>query len=430
MVRGLPPMLNISGITPSKFAAGRVYLTVDGHFNDDYRPYVFVSEDYGETWRAIAGGLPQASVHRLREHPRNADVLVAGLETGVYLSLDRGMHWTALGSNLPPVPVYDLAFQESTGALVAGTHGRGIWVLDHAEPLAQAGPGILSGGARLFPVPTARRETVFGGQFWFGAGEFFAPNPPAGAVLTWYLPKGAAKLDITVRDAAGETVRTLHGAASHGLNRVCWDLRRDPAVGPAPEPSCVAAATTSTGFPRGGGAGPLVPPGKYTVRLAVPGSDTIEAEVNVLPDPRSPVSDADRSAHDSALFRSWSLQRQLAGARDSGRAVATQVSAMRDSAKAAGESGGEALTALDRISADLNRAQGQIASASAMAARVQAAVDSFEGLPTEAQLRELEWAWSDARAAVAALNQAIAALPATVGSALKWREVKPVVLQP
>lgn len=431
-VRGLPPMLNISGITPSKFAAGRVYLTVDGHFNDDYHPYVFVSEDYGETWRAIASGLPQASAHRLREHPRNGNVLVAGLETGVYVSLDRGDHWTPLGGNLPAVPVYDLAFQEGTGALVAGTHGRGIWVLDHAEPLAQATPEVLSGDGHLFPIPVARRNTIFGGQFWFGAGEYFAPNPPSGAVLTYFLSKPSANLEIVVRDAAGETVRTFHGPARAGLNRVCWDLRRDAAAGPVFEPSCIAASTTSLGFPRGSTAGPLVPPGKYMVRLMLPGGSAVESEVSVLSDPRSSISDADRKSHDTALLRSWSLQRQLAAARDTGREASARVAAMRESAKAAGESGSEALRELDRISTEVNRAQGQIASASSLAARVQSALDSYDGIPTEAQLRELEWAWSDAHEAVSTLNHAIVRLPAAhtaVGDAAKWQELKPVELK-
>jgi photosystem II stability/assembly factor-like uncharacterized protein len=420
-VRGLQPMLNISGIAPSRFVAGRVYLTVDGHFNDDYHPYVFVSEDYGETWRAIVSGLPQASVHRIREHPSNRNVLVAGLEAGVYVTLDAGAHWTALGANLPPVPVYDLAFQERTGALVAGTHGRGIWVLDHAEPLAQATAEVLDGSGYLFPVPAARREAVFGGQFWFGAGEFFAANPPAGAVLTYYLPRAAANVEIVVRDAGGETVRTFHGPARSGLNRVCWDLRRDPAASFTVEPSCAGAASTSPGFPRGSGAGPLVPPGRYVVGLKQPGGSALESEVTVLADPRSPISDTDRSEHDAALLRSWSLQRQLAAAQAAGREAAVRISAMRDHAKAASEGdGGEALRALERVSADVNRAQGQISSASGTAARVQAAIDSYDGLPTQDQLRELEWAWSDARAAVSILNQAIASM---------WQDLKPVELK-
>jgi hypothetical protein len=166
--------------------------------------------------------------------------------------------------------------------------------------------------------------------------------------------------------------------------------------------------------------------------LTPPGGIALEAEVTVLADPRSSISDADRSAHDTALFRSWSLQRQLTAARDAGGEAATRISAMRDYAKAAGDDVADALRAIERISADINRALGQITSASGAAARVQAAIDSYDGLPTQAQLRELEWAWSDARAAVAVLNQAIAALPpvyTAIGYSLKRQELKPVELK-
>jgi len=150
-VRGLPAMLNISGIVASKHAVGRVYLTVDGHFNDDYHAYVFVSEDYGQNWRAITAGLPETSVHRLREHPSKAELLVIGTEQGVYATFDRGEHWTSLNTNFPPVPVYDLLFQQTSNALVLGTHGRGIWVLDHDEPLTQITPEIAA-KEFLFPI--------------------------------------------------------------------------------------------------------------------------------------------------------------------------------------------------------------------------------------------------------------------------------------
>ena len=124
---------------------GRVYLCLDGHFNDDYHAYILVSEDYGASWRRITDGLPETSVHRVREHPANPNVLVAGLENGVYATFDRGAHWVTLDANMPPVPVYDLVFQEHSDALVLGTHGRGIWILDDAEPLAEITADLLWG---------------------------------------------------------------------------------------------------------------------------------------------------------------------------------------------------------------------------------------------------------------------------------------------
>ena len=320
-VRGLPPRLNISGIAASKFAAGRVYLTVDGHFNDDYRPYVFASEDYGKTWRAITGGLPQTSVHRIREHPANPNFLVVGLEMGAYASFDRGAHWTALEGNLPPVPVYDLVFQESANALVLGTHGRGIWVLDHAEPLAQLTPEVLSGNGHVFPVPAAHHQAIYPGQFWFGAGEFFAPNPPFGAVLTYYLPAVAGGgVTISIADASGKTIRTLRGPALAGLNRTCWDLRMAPATAenaPAAMGNCSAGGGGFFGGGgRGGGAGPLAPPGKYTVSVTPMGGPALKTEVTVAPDPRFTISDADRNARYRAVLSAYTLAAAIgAGAR-------------------------------------------------------------------------------------------------------------------
>ena len=149
---------------------------------------------------------------------------------GAYATFDRGTHWTTLGTNLPPVPVYDLLFQESQGALVLGTHGRSIWVLDHIEPLAQltqpsARPAALS-------VPRSARASTGGllGPYWFGSGEFFAPNPAAGATITYYLPKHGGGIEISISDSPAKPIRTLHGPGAAGLNRVAWDLRRTPAV--------------------------------------------------------------------------------------------------------------------------------------------------------------------------------------------------------
>jgi photosystem II stability/assembly factor-like uncharacterized protein len=429
-VHGLPPMMNISGIAPSKFAAGRVYLTIDGHFNDDYNAYIFASEDYGQSWKPITAGLPAASVHRIREHPGNPDFLVAGLEMGVWASFDRGANWVSLGTNMPPVPVYDLAFQERSGALVAGTHGRSIWVLDHVEPLAQLTSHVVSGPGRLFPPPPAHRQVVYGGQFWFGAGEYFAPNPPNGAVLTWYLPQEVkGGVQITIADAAG-VVRTLRGPGEAGLNRACWDLRREspavetPVAGPAP---CVAAAT-STLFARGGGTGPIVPPGTYRVTAASGQGDPLTATLQVTPDPRFPISDPDRATREASLMSAYRLQRQLAAARATGRSLTSQLTAIREQLSHDGEK--TALAAVDRASADIARMQNEVNIAMAAGGRVQGAIDGYAGLPTAAQLRELEWAWADGLAAVNRLNDIILhqmpGIYATAGGTAKWPELKPL----
>ncbi len=426
-VRGLPSMLNISGIVASQHAAGRVYLTVDGHFNDDYHPYVFVSEDYGENWRAIVSGLPPVSVHRIREHPSNPSLLVVGTEMGVYATFDRGGRWTSLNGNMPPVPVYDLVFQESAGALVVGTHGRSIWVLDHAEPLAGMTPEVLSGIGRLFAIPPVHHSVMYGGQFWFGAGEFFAPNPPAGAVVSYYLPKAAGEVRIAVADASGKTIRTFRGPGEAGLNRTCWDLRMDPALQWRSQPpmgSCVASGG------RGGGGGPLVVPGKYQVSMTYAGSPELRTESTVLPDPKFPISDADRTAHQTAVMGAYTLQQQLAAARDASQKLTEQIDAIRKDLTSAGDSGKAGLEVVKQAAADLLRAQGDVNRALAGAANAQGAMDSYAGVPTAAQLRQLDWAWEDAATGIAALNKVIReSMPkayGVAGSATKREEVKPL----
>ncbi len=448
-VRGLPPMLYISGIVASKYAAGRVYLTADGHFNDDYHAYAFVSEDFGQTWRAITSGLPETSVHRIREHPSKAELLVAGTEMGVYATFDRGEHWTSLNTNLPPVPVYDLLFQEKSNALVLGTHGRGIWVLDHIEPLTEISQDTLR-KEFLFPIPAAHHKVLYNGQFWFGHGEYFAPNPPSGAVITYTVPVARPEgVQITISDASGKAIRTLRGPARAGLNRACWDLRETPPIadrGPGPVATCIStgggrgdggASQVATGVippsgqipnPGGGGGrggrgvGPIVLPGRYTVSIGA-----MKRDLTVEPDPHFTISDSDRKKRHDAIASAYSIQRQLAGARDAAQSLTDQIAGLRQYFNAAGDK--SALDAIDKLNPEIAQAQGQIDRAITAAAQVENAMDAYDGLPTEAQLRQIDWAWEDAAAAVGALNKVISeSLPAAYTSmgAVKPPAVKPV----
>jgi photosystem II stability/assembly factor-like uncharacterized protein len=423
-IGGLPAGLNISGLVASKYSAGRVYVTVDGHFNDDYRPYIFVSEDYGKTWRGIAGGLPRTSVHRLREHPVNPNLLVAGLEKGVYASFDRGANWTSLGANLPPVPVYDLVFQERDNALVLGTHGRGIWILDHIEPLAGMTPEVLGGSGYLFPVPPAHYQNIYTGQYWFGAGEFFAPNPPSGAVISYYLPAGSGEVAIDIADSTGRTIRALRGPAQLGINRTCWDLRRaSPLDSAVRQPG---NCSSSGGVNR---AGPVVSPGKYTVTVTPVIGTALTSSVTVLPDPHFPLSDADRRSRETAVMSAYTLQQQLVVARDTSQSLSGLLAAMRAGLGPAGDPGRAGAEMLDRIALESSQVQNQLTRPLTSAYNVETAIDSYQGLPTAAQLRDLDWAWEDAVAAVTALNrllqQDLPPLYNLFGGASRWTEIQP-----
>jgi photosystem II stability/assembly factor-like uncharacterized protein len=436
-VRGLPPMLNVSGIVASKYAAGRVYLTVDGHFNDDYHAYVFASEDYGQSWNLIANGLPETSVHRIREHPAKAEMLVVGTEMGVYGTFDRGGHWTSLNSNMPPVPVDDLLFQEGSHALVLGTHGRAIWVLDHDEVLTGIAPDTMT-KEFLFPIPPVHHQVLFNGQFWFGYGEFFAPNPPSGAVLTYVLPKALpGGIPITVSDTAGKVIRTFRGPAEAGLNRACWDLHEAAPIDATPGPiaTCIASGRTPAANPvippsgqtpgggggggRGGrGGGPVVLPGRYTVTVA-----SLKGEVTVEPDPHFNISEADRMKRHDAIHSAYTLQQQLVPARDAARSITEQLAALRQYFVTLGDNGKTSLAAIDKATPGIAKVQGDVDRAISSAGQVESAIDGYDGLPTVAQLKQIDWAWEDATASAKALNQLIAdtipALYSSLGGAVR-----------
>jgi len=455
-IRGLPPMLNISGIVASKYSAGRVYLTVDGHFNDDYHAYVFLSEDFGKNWRAITSGLPETSVHRIREHPSKADLLVVGTEMGVYATFDRGEHWTSLNTNLPPVPVYDLLFQEKSNALVLGTHGRGIWVLDHDEPLTEISPS-LAAKEFLFPIPSVHHQLLYNGQFWFGYGEFFAPNPPSGAMISYLLPQAKPDgVQILIVDSTGNVIRTLRGSGEAGLNRACWDLRESPPIPDRGAPSIATCITTGGGrgdagvaaptvnpvippsgqMPNAGGGGggrggrgngPVVLPGRYTVAI-----DSLKQEVTVEPDPHFTLSESDRNTRHAAIRSAYSLQQQLTPSRDAAQSLVSEMNGLRQYFNAQGESGRTSIAAIDKVLPQITGAQAEIDRAIASAAQVENAMDSYDGLPTAAQLRQIDWAWQDAAAAAAGLNKLITeSIPAAYASmegAVRPPQLKPVAV--
>ena len=126
----------VSRVVASKYEAGTVFVALTGYREDDFETYLYMSTDYGNTWKSIANNLPAESVDVIREDPSDRDILYVGTELGAYCSIDRGKTWQSLCNHLPTTPVHDLAVHEPTGDLVAGTHGRSAFVL-HAKLIKQ-----------------------------------------------------------------------------------------------------------------------------------------------------------------------------------------------------------------------------------------------------------------------------------------------------
>ena len=283
----IAPWGRVECVEPSSRFAQRAYAVVNRHLLGDFVPYLMTTDDGGSTWRRIDAGLPRGQhAHVVREDPRDPEILYAGLEQGVWVSFDRGSHWQSLQLNMPAVSVHDLRVQPREHDLIAGTHGRGLWILDDLAPLEHLQSTQRSGMPVLFSMRPARTW-----YRWWAAGygthddgccppsgEFSGSDPLYGALISYYLPRSGGGTDISVFDASGALVRHLRGPGAAGLHRVAWDLGSEPPV-----------PWRRTGdWNRGPSSGPTIVPGMYAVRVG-----SLTQPLRVDADPRAHWSQAD-----------------------------------------------------------------------------------------------------------------------------------------
>jgi photosystem II stability/assembly factor-like uncharacterized protein len=264
-IKGLPPDSWVTRVEASHFAEGTAYASFDRHRMDDNRPYVFKTEDYGKTWKSLHSRLPKAGyIHVVREDPVNPDLLYAGSEFGLFLSLDGGSSWMAYKNDFPTIAVRDIQVHPRENDLLVGTHGRGLWVLDDVSPIQNLTPEVMGSDFTLFKPRDAVLYSYKGNSMYSGPYAFRAPNPPTGAMITYYLkdkPDAKDKISLSVKDESGQTISTLRATKSAGLNRVNWSLRMA---------SQATEETGSSRFRRFSG-GPYALPGEYQVELDVNG---------------------------------------------------------------------------------------------------------------------------------------------------------------
>ena len=217
----------VSRVTPSAFVEGRCYITLDNHRYDDMKPYVFVTEDFGDSWINITGNLPEDfSTYVIREDPVNPDLLFVGTEEAVHFSYTRGKEWIPLMAKLPTVAIHDLIIHPREGDLIAGTHGRSIWILDDISPLRQLDDSLVNQPLHLFSskpatqwrrINTGRKQPTF---------EFRGQNPAYGAPIQFWV--GDASIDsvsIEIQDPFSTRTVSWKIAVEPGLNRKYWNYR-------------------------------------------------------------------------------------------------------------------------------------------------------------------------------------------------------------
>ncbi|MEL7450170.1 MAG: glycosyl hydrolase [Pseudomonadota bacterium] len=297
---GVPDNYFVNDIKADLHDADTVYVIVDNHKQGDFAPYILKSTDRGRSWDSIAGNLPERHlVWRLVQDHVKPELLFAGTEFGVFFTVDGGDVWTKLSGNVPTIPFRDLAIQQRENDLVGGTFGRGIFILDDYTPLREVSPEMLEAPVTLFPTRAAKHYMERGDlglrpKASQGAAFYIAPNPPFGAVFTYYMGEGLKTsaearrerekpikeaggdtptpgwdtvtaedredeptMILTVTDSGGNVVRHVEGPAKKGFNRVAWDLRY-PLVDPW-KPESQDAYITPLGV--------LAAPGRYSVEL-------------------------------------------------------------------------------------------------------------------------------------------------------------------
>jgi photosystem II stability/assembly factor-like uncharacterized protein len=272
---GLPGPRWVASIEASRFFDGRAYVVFDAHRSNDDEPYVYVTEDFGQTWKSLRANLPTGSTRVLREDIENANLLFLGTEFAAYVSTNRGASWTKLNNNLPTVAVHEFAIHPKAGEIVAATHGRSLWVVD-VTPLRQMTVEVLEAKAHLYRPQDAIRwhtEPERNSPYGVGARHFVGQNPPFGTAIYYSLARKPEKVTLKIVDYEGKTVRDIETKSEPGLHKVVWNLTR---------------------FAAG-----VVPPGKYRVVLTVDGEEFSQF-LNIEPDPLVPaaVSTPDSSSQE------------------------------------------------------------------------------------------------------------------------------------
>lgn len=400
---GVPDHFFVNEVKASRLEKDTVFVAVDSHKTGDYRPYLLRSDDRGRTWRSIAGNLPERGwVWAVAQDHVKKELLFAGTEYGIYATLDGGGRWVKLSGGLPTISFRDLEIQERENDLVGASFGRSFYVLDDYSPLRQVSEGAFEKDALLFPVKKAlhyvpQQPIGYGTKGMFGETFFSAPNPPFGAVFTYYLkeplrtaaearrerekeqreagkavtfPGWAAlraeeneekpEVVLTVTDEAGQVVRRIAGPVSKGIHRVAWDLRY-----PAVDPTQLQTAEREPweGAPQG----PLVVPGRFTVSLA----SRVNGVLSPLGEPQAFVVESlrlasldakDRAALLAFQQEAGALQRAMMGAagavNEALRNIQFMKKALTDTPRADGKLGDELRGVEQRLRASLVRLSG------------------------------------------------------------------------
>jgi hypothetical protein len=264
----------------------------------------------------LKGDSLRGYAHVIREDPVNRNVIFAGTEYGLFVSIDAGNSWAQFKNDLPTVPVRDLAIHPTMHDLIIATHGRGVFIIDDITPIRNLAVNALQSELLFLPVRPSEQSYATGFQEFSGTDEFTGTNPSDGARFAYFMKSrhmiGPMSIDI-IDQNSGEVISTVPASKRKGINLVSWNMStKSPRV----------AVSPNTG---GGNFGYSVLPGTYTVRISKNGQE-FKGTVTINADKRSIHTPQDRQAQHQVAKRLWTIIDDLAY-------TAEQTTSLRDSLK-------------------------------------------------------------------------------------------------
>jgi len=298
----IPQNLWVYHIEASVHSEGTAYAVLEGHTRGDMSPYVVKTTDYGATWTSITTDEIKGFGRSIQEDFEKEDLLYLGTEFGLYITVDGGKHWNQFTNNLPPVPIHTVELQKQTNDIVLGTHGRGVIIIDDISPLREINQEVLAKDIHFFESkPAVIEETSpFGGTAT--EMEFVGSNGSNDVKITYYLKKKHifGKMNMEIQDQSGKRLVDITPGKSKGINVVTWNgLIRPPQL----------AKGKSIAF--GGLTSPRMPAGTYNV-VMTKGKNTYNTTVELINDPNSSITEAERKEHYEAVVKLYDMSEQLA----------------------------------------------------------------------------------------------------------------------
>jgi photosystem II stability/assembly factor-like uncharacterized protein len=425
---GVPAHTWVSTVEASHFDPAVAYATLDGHATGDMKTYVFKTTDFGQTWKPLVTDALSSYAHVVREDLVNPDLLFLGTETGLFISVDGGAAWARFTGGFPHVAVRDIAVHPRESDLLIATHGRGMYILDDVTPLRKLSRDVLEQEVALLPSRPSALAIPSSVQDFPGDDEYIGPNPEEAAAIAYYLKKRhlVGDLKLEVYDAQGALITTLPGGKRKGINRVLWPMRMKPPKMPGGN---TVVQEPFSFF------GPRVQAGTYTVKL-IKGSQTLDTQVVLVPDPRSKHSAEDRALQAKSAMTAYDMLTRLTY-------VDTATVGLRDALRARVEKlpqGDGVRKQAEKLASDLATLHATLVATAEggwlsgdeqlreKLGSLYGGINGFEGRPTRSQLDQLGVLGARLDKAAARLEALGKADLANVNKALSGRKLEPVTL--